>query len=136
MRERGAPFGGETTGHLFFEENYYADSGLLGALMVIRALQESGKKLSELVDEYHLYATTPEINFEVANTQNAIEYVSKAYADHEQDWLDGLTVTLPYGWFNLRPSNTEPLIRLNAESKTDIELRDIIKKVTDIIQTS
>lgn len=136
MRERGAPFGGETTGHLFFEENYFADSGLLGALMVIVALQESGKKLSELVDEYHLYATTPEINFETENPADKINEISEAFAQYDQDRLDGLTVIMPNGWFNIRPSNTEPLARLNAEAQTEQELREIIQKVTALMQSA
>lgn len=134
MRDRGAPFGGETTGHLFFEENYHADSGLLGALMVIVALQESGKKLSELVDEYHLYVTTPEINFAVQDVKTALEQISTAFSEGEQDWLDGLSVTLPSGWLNIRPSNTEPLLRLNAEAKTQPELTAIIEKVTSLLK--
>jgi len=134
MRERSAPFGGETTGHLFFKENFYADSGLLGALMAIKGLQESGKKLSELVDEYHRYATIPETNFEVSDKEAAIKRVADAFKDDEQNWLDGLTVNFDSGWFNLRMSNTEPVMRLNAEAKTDTELQELVQKVTKLIE--
>lgn len=134
MRERKSPFGGETTGHLFFKENYYADSGLIAALMVVSALAESGKKLSQLVDEYHMYKTTPEINFEVDDKQSAMKAVERAFPDGKNDWLDGLTLDFKDGsWLNLRASNTEPLLRLNAEAPTVEELGTIIKKVTAIV---
>lgn len=134
MRERQAPFGGETTGHLFFKENYYADSGLIAALMVVVALQHSGKKLSELVDEYHRYAAMPEKNFEVSDKDAAIKRVSEAYKDDQQDWLDGLSVDFADGWFNLRMSNTEPVIRLNTEAATKDRLEEIVAKVSTLIQ--
>lgn len=134
MRERGAPFGAETTGHLFFKENYYADSGLLGALMVVVALQASKKKLSELVDKYHRYATITEKNFEVSTTADALERLKQAFSTEKQDGLDGLSVEFNSGaWFNIRASNTEPVLRLNAEAKTQVELDKLVAKVTNII---
>lgn len=133
MRERQAPFGGETTGHLFFKENYYADSGLIGALMVIAAVQASGKKLSELVDAYTTYATMPEKNFEVHDTAAAVKKVAEGFSDGEQDWLDGLSVDFADAWFNLRASNTEPVIRLNAEAKTPEALAVLVKKISDLV---
>lgn len=134
MRERNAPFGGETTGHLFFKENYFADSGLLGALMVIVGLQNSGKKLSELVDEYHRYVVIPETNFEVEDKEAAVQRVAEAFKGDEQDWLDGLTVNRKNGWFNIRLSNTEPVIRLNAEATTQSELDELVNKVTELVK--
>lgn len=133
MRERAAPFGGETTGHLFFKENYYADSGLIAALMVIVALQKSGKKLSELIDTYHRYATTPELNFEVSDKDTVIIRLQEAFQGGQHDLLDGLSVVCPSFWFNVRASNTEPLIRLNAEAETTEVLDSVIEKVTRII---
>jgi phosphomannomutase len=133
MRERQANFGGETTGHLFFKENYYADSGLIGALVAIQALSESDKKLSELVDEYRLYAIQPEINFEVKDKQAVIQKLKIEYADGEQDELDGLTVNYPDYWFNIRISNTEPVMRLNAEANTKEKLKQITDKLTRLI---
>ncbi len=136
MRERKAPFGGETTGHLFFKENYYADSGLIAALMVMKALAESGKKLSELVDEYHIYTTTPEINFEVNDKDSAIKSVREMFLEAKEDWLDGLSLEFANGsWLNLRASNTEPLLRLNAEAPTEQELYTLIKKVTSVLES-
>ncbi len=129
MRERQAPFGGETTGHLFFKENYYADSGLIGALMVIAAVQASGKKLSELVDAYTTYAGMPEKNFEVADPAAALQRVAAAFPEVEPDWLDGLSMEFPDAWFNIRASNTEPVIRLNAEAKTPEALSALVDKI-------
>jgi len=133
MRERKAPFGGETTGHLFFKENFYADSGLIAAVMVIAGIHASGKKLSDLIDEYHRYQTAPEMNFEVSRKDEALRAVERAFSAEAADWLDGLTVSGTWGWFNLRKSNTEPLIRLNAEALTEQKLKNILNKITKII---
>ncbi len=134
MRDIGAPFGGETTGHLFFKENYDADSGLIAALVAIQAISDSGKKLSELIDEYRRYPMITETNFKVADAQATIAALRQAFSDGEQDELDGLSVDYPYGWFNLRASNTEPLVRLNAEAETQEELDNLVDKVTKIIK--
>jgi len=133
LREVGAPFGGETTGHFFFTENFDADSGLITALVAMQAISESGKKLSELVDEYHLYTMGPEINFEVADPAQALEALRTAFHDGQQDELDGLTVTYPDKWFNIRVSNTEPVIRLNAEAATQADLGALIQKIKEVI---
>lgn len=134
MRERGAPFGGETTGHLFFKENYDADSGLIGALVAMQALSNTGKKLSELVDEYRRYQMIIETNFEVADKAKTLTALKTTFADGEQDELDGLTVNYPDYWFNIRVSNTEPVIRLNAEAKTQQQLDTLVNRITAVIQ--
>jgi len=134
LREIGAPFGGETTGHLFFKENYDADSGLIAALVLMQALSDSGKRLSELVDEYHLYVMDPEMNFEVADPQTVFVNLREAFKDGRQDELDGLTVNYPTKWFNIRASNTEPVIRLNAEAYTRSELDDFVKKIKGVVE--
>lgn len=134
MREDGAPFGGETTGHLFFKENYYADSGMIAALAAVVALNESGKKLSELVDEYHRYANVPEQNFQVADAAVVMAALREKFADGEQDELDGLTVNYPDWWFNLRVSNTEPVVRLNIEAQDEDTLAAKKADVVAIIE--
>jgi phosphomannomutase len=134
MRERKAPFGGETTGHLFFKENFDADSGLIAALVAMQALSNSGKKLSTLVDEYRRYAMIPETNFEVKDAQATLDKLRLAFKDGEQDELDGLSVNYPSSWFNIRVSNTEPVIRLNAEAKTRAELDELVSKLSGLIQ--
>jgi phosphomannomutase len=136
MREIGAPFGGETTGHVFFVENYEADSGLIAALVAMQALTDSGKKLSELIDEYRRYSMIPEMNIETAGDKEAIyNRLRSAFSDDEQDELDGLTVWLGggTGWFNLRASNTEPVMRLNAEAADQVTLDELVAKVTGLI---
>jgi phosphomannomutase len=134
LREIGAPFGGETTGHFFFTENFDADSGLITALVAMQAISESGKKLSELVDEYHIYTMGPEINFEVENPAQSLEALRNAFRDGQQDKLDGLTVNYPDKWFNIRVSNTEPVIRLNAEAANQADLDALVQKIKDVIR--
>jgi len=133
MRERQAPFGGETTGHLFFKENYYADSGLITALVIMQALSDSGEKLSQLIDEYRRYSMIPEKNFEVKDKLGAIAKLKRTFMDGRQDELDGLTVNYPSCWFNVRVSNTESLLRLNAEAETKTELNKLVEEITKII---
>ena len=133
LREIGAPFGGETTGHFFFKENFDADSGLIAALVAMQAISESGKKLSELVDTFHRYAMGPEINFEVNNPVQTLASLRDAFADGEQDELDGLTVNYPDKWFNIRASNTEPVIRLNAEARSQADLDELLRKIKKVI---
>lgn len=134
MRERGAPFGGETTGHLFFKENFDADSGLIAALVAMQALSNSGKKLSELVDEYRTYHMIPEKNFEISDKDAAFKKLKEMFTAGEQDNLDGLTVNYPDYWFNMRASNTEPVMRLNAEAKTKEQLDELVAKITGLIK--
>lgn len=133
MRERGAVFGGETTGHLFFKENYFADSGLIAALAAMQAISNSGRKLSELIDEYRRYKMIPEMNFVVANPKASLVKLKAAFSDGTQDELDGLSVNYPDSWFNIRVSNTEPLMRLNAEAATSDQLDQLVAKVTQNI---
>lgn len=134
LREINAPFGGETTGHFFFTENFDADSGMITALVAMQAISDSGKKLSQLVDEYHLYAMGPEINFEVDDAQAVFARLREAFKDGEQDELDGLTVNYADKWFNVRASNTEPVIRLNAEAKTEEALAEFVQQIKAVIE--
>lgn len=125
MREYDAPFGGEFSGHFYFRDNYYADSGLIGALVGIQVLRDSGKKLSELVAEYaSRYARSPEINAEVADAAAVVERLKTEYADGVQDEFDGLTVSYTDWWFNVRMSANEPLVRLNVEARTAEQLAE------------
>lgn len=133
VRERGAPFGSETTGHMFFAENFDADSGLIVALVTIQSLADSGKKLSELVDEYRRYVMPEEMNFEVNNKDAVFAKLKEVYSAAEQDELDGLTINLPDGWFNLRASNTEPVMRLNVEATTQAGVDDLVAQVQQTI---
>ncbi len=132
MRERGAIFGGELSGHFYFAENYVCDSGVIAMLQALTLLtqpENAGKRFSELVRGLRRYHSTGEINFHVEDKDAVIAELRRRYADGRQDELDGITVE--YGdlgdaawwWFNVRPSNTEPLLRLTLEASSP-ELRD------------
>jgi phosphomannomutase len=118
MAETGAVFGGEHSAHYYFRDNYRADSGLIASLIVLEQLSVTGTPLSELLAPLDRWAASGEINSKVDDTGAVIERIAGTYADGEQDRLDGLTVDYGDWWFNLRPSNTEPLLRLNLEART------------------
>jgi phosphomannomutase len=120
MAETGAVFGGEHSGHFYFRDFWRADSGLLAALHTLAALAEYDGPVSALLADYTRYSASGEINSTVADQAEVMRMVEKEYADRAEvvvDHLDGLTVTHPAWWFNVRPSNTEPLLRLNAEGE-------------------
>ena len=122
MARTGAVFGGEHSGHFYFRDFWRADSGMLAALHVLAALGGQGRPLSALLDGYACYAASGEINSAVADAATSIKAIEAAYADKatDVDLLDGLTMSFADGsWFNLRPSNTEPLLRLNVEAGDD-----------------
>ncbi len=116
MADTGAAFGGEHSAHYYFRANFRADSGAIAALMVLEQLAKAGVTLSELRRPFDRYAASGEINQTVADPAAVIDQVAVAYAGAAQDRLDGLTVDLGDWWFNLRASNTEPLLRLNLEA--------------------
>ncbi len=127
MRATGAAFGGEVSGHYYFREFYNADSGTLPALLILELLSQRGAKLSELVaDLRSKYFISGEINSEVADQQAKMDELAARYADAEIAHLDGVSVDYPDWHFNVRPSNTEPLLRLCLESlvsREDMERR-------------
>lgn len=133
MREYDAILAGEHSGHYFFRDNYSADSGLLAAMIAVQVLAESGKTLSELADEFKKYVSIQETNFEVTDKDTIIARVKETFQDGAQDELDGLTVNYPNAWFNVRASNTEPLLRLNAEATTQEELDQLVDRVKAVI---
>jgi phosphomannomutase len=116
MAETGAIFGGEHSAHYYFRDNWRADSGSIAALLVLEQLCRADVPLSELRKPFERYAQSGEINTRVDDPQAVIEQVARAYAALPQDRVDGLTVDAGEWWFNLRPSNTEPLLRLNLEA--------------------
>jgi phosphomannomutase len=118
MAETGAAFGGEHSAHYYFRDNYRADSGSIAALVVLERISKAGVPLSELRKPFDRYAASGEINTAVDDPGAVLERVAAAYAGTPQDRLDGLTVDAGDWWFNLRPSNTEPLLRLNLEAPT------------------
>ncbi|HTL84179.1 MAG TPA: phosphomannomutase/phosphoglucomutase [Acidimicrobiia bacterium] len=116
MAETGAIFGGEHSAHYYFRDNWRADSGSIAALLVLEQLSRADVPLSELRKPFERYAQSGEINSRVDDPAAVIERVAGVYDAFEQDRLDGLTVNAGDWWFNLRPSNTEPLLRLNLEA--------------------
>jgi len=116
MAERNAVFGGEHSAHYYFARNFNADSGLIASLMVLAEVGRSAQPLSVVRKPFCRYSPSGEINTQVADAQEVLERVSAEFAGRQQDRLDGLTVDCGSWWFNLRPSNTETLLRLNLEA--------------------
>lgn len=122
MREEGAAFGGEVSGHYYFRDFYNADSGTLPALLILELLSVEGKKLAELVDSYRSrYFISGEINSEVADPAGKMRELEERYSDGRITHLDGVSIDYDEWHFNVRPSNTEPLLRLNLESLVSVE---------------
>jgi phosphomannomutase len=134
MADTGAVFGGEHSAHYYFARNYRADSGLIASLLVIAELSRTEQALSVLRKPFERYAASGEINTQVDDTAAVIDRISRAFADHRQDRLDGLTVECGSWWFNLRASNTEPLLRLNLEAadrdECDTKVAELLVMVT------
>jgi phosphomannomutase len=122
MAETGAAFGGEHSAHYYFRENFRADSGIIATMHVLDFVSAASEPLSELRKRFERYVDLGEVNTKVDDAHAVIEHVAEVYADHPQDRLDGLTVDCGDWWFNLRPSNTEPLLRLNLEANTAEEV--------------
>ncbi|HSM44438.1 MAG TPA: phosphomannomutase/phosphoglucomutase, partial [Acidimicrobiia bacterium] len=136
MAETGAVFGGEHSGHYYFRDNFRADSGMLAMLFLFRVVSEDGRPLSEIRTDVERYAASGEINFTVTDQETALERVGEAHAGAEIDRLDGLTVDFGDRWFNLRPSNTEPLLRLNAEAPDADGVAALVAGVREIVESA
>ncbi|MEW5873969.1 MAG: phosphomannomutase/phosphoglucomutase [Candidatus Zixiibacteriota bacterium] len=116
MKKEGALFGGEHSGHFYFQDNWYADSGLIAMLMALEVLSEEKKPLSELVSTIDPYFRSGEINVRVRNIPKTLEKIVDKHPESRPDYTDGVTFAFEHWWFNARPSNTEPLLRLNIEA--------------------
>jgi len=137
MARTGAVFGGEHSGHFYFRDFWFADSGMLAALHTLAALGEQPAPLSRLLSEYTRYVASGEINSEVADQAASAERVRRAFAARpgvSTDELDGLTVSTGTWWFNLRPSNTEPLLRLNVEADTEATMAALRDEVLGVVR--
>lgn len=136
MAESGAIFGGEHSAHYYFRDFWGADSGMLAALHVLAALGEQDRPLSEMMADYQRYAASGEINYRVDDAPACVDAVLKSFGSriHSIDHLDGVTVDLGGGtWFNLRTSNTEPLLRLNVEARTPEDVAGVVEAVAGIL---
>jgi len=141
MAETGAVFGGEHSGHYYFRDNYRADSGSIAALVVLEVLSKSDQPLSELRKPFERYADSGEINTEVPDPGAVIDQLAAVFDPARQpgvtlEWVDGLTVDLRTWWFNVRPSNTEPLLRLNLEAATPAECEAHTAEILALIKES
>jgi phosphomannomutase len=134
MAETGAVFGGEHSGHYYFRDHYNADSGLVASMVVMDQMSKAGRPLSELLAPFRRYYASGEINLEVADKEGAIRRIAEAHKDGREDWLDGLTVEYDEWWFNVRASNTEPLLRLNVEARTPELLHEKITELLALIR--
>jgi len=135
MAETGAVFAGEHSGHFYFKNFWKADSGMLAALYALAELMQSDGTLSELLEPYNRYFSSGEINSKVKDAQKSIKMIKEKYqSKFEVDELDGLTVTAKEWWFNLRASNTEPLLRLNVEAQTQKQMAKIRDSVLSQIK--
>jgi phosphomannomutase len=137
MATSGAIFGGEHSAHYYFKDFWNADTGMLAALHVLAALGGQDGPLSALVAEYDRYVGSGEINSTVADQADRVAAIKAAYAGREDitlDELDGLTVTSTDWWFNVRPSNTEPLLRLNAEARDEATMTKVRDEALAIIR--
>jgi phosphomannomutase len=134
MVTTGAVFGGEHSAHYYFLDNYRADSGIIASMLVLEELSRLQLPLSIVRKPFERYAASGEINTQVADTDAVIKHVAAAYADKHTDYLDGLTVDCGDWWFNLRPSNTEPLLRLNLEAadrdQCDQHVAELLSMIT------
>ena len=138
MADTGALFGGEHSGHYYFRDNFRADSGLIAAVVILAALSETDRPLSELRQPFERYVASGEINTTVPDPRAVIDVVasrmgSGQWAAAVTDTLDGLTVDMGDWWFNLRPSNTEPLLRLNLEASSAELLEEKTAQVQALI---
>jgi phosphomannomutase len=133
MADTGAIFGGEHSAHYYFRDFWGADSGMLAALYVLAALGEQDRPLSELTADYQRYESSGEINFTVTDAAQCTEAVLKSFGTriHSLDHVDGVTADLGDGsWFNLRSSNTEPLLRLNVEARTAEDVAAVVAQIS------
>ncbi len=135
MADTGAIFGGEHSGHYYFLDNYRADSGLIASMVVMQLLSEAGEPLSELRKPFERYSDSGEINVPVDDDPHAvIDGIADTYSGADLDRTDGLTVDLGDWWFNVRPSNTEPVLRLNLEAADDESCRAHVDEVLALMK--
>lgn len=133
MAETGAVFGGEHSAHYYFLDNYRADSGIIATMFMLQELSRANAPLSQFRAPFERYEASGEINTSVRDAQEVMKAVSEKYGAFPQDWIDGLTVDCGDWWFNLRPSNTEPLLRLNLEAATRDECDNHVAEVLSLV---
>jgi phosphomannomutase len=133
MRKHEASIGGELSGHFYFRDHAYADSGLMACARILSIVGSGPQTLEQRVAPFQRYHATGELNFEVHDKAAAIERLSKVFAAQAQDRLDGISVNAKDWWFNVRPSNTEPHLRLNLEAETEARREEVRARLLDIL---
>jgi phosphomannomutase len=133
LRDSHAVFGGEVSGHFYYRDNYYADSGLITLVHVLNIVSAANMPISELIRPLRRYYGSGEINFKVEDKQAKMDELAKRYSDGHIDNLDGVTVQYKNWWFNCRPSNTEPLLRLTVEAKSKELLEEKLSKIEALL---
>ncbi|HMB53206.1 MAG TPA: phosphomannomutase/phosphoglucomutase [Thermoanaerobaculia bacterium] len=133
LREHEGVFGGELAGHYYFRDNFYADSSILAVVEILNLMRKTHKPLSELVEPLRRYAKSPEINFEVEDKQGKMDELARRHEGADADWVDGISVRYPTWWFNVRPSNTEPYLRLVVEAKDEEELERRLGDLMEVL---
>ncbi len=136
MREQNGIMGGELSSHYSFRDNAFADSGFIAFVILLQLLSDSEKPLSEIVKPFYKYFKSAELNFEISDKEAVLEKVKQKYSNGKQDYLDGVTVEYENWWFNIRPSNTEPLLRLTIEANTPEILQEKQKELSSFISNS
>lgn len=134
MRDVHGIFGGELSGHYYFRDNYYTDCGMIASLYLLNLLSRREESFSELLEPLRRYSQSGEINFEVEDKQGAMEVLAEQFPDGETDWLDGVSVRFDDWWFNVRPSNTEPLLRLNLEAENEPLMEEKLQQVQGALE--
>mgnify|MGYP000257831570 CR=1 FL=1 len=133
LRDSHAVFGGELSGHFYYRDNFYADSGMITLVHMLNIVSMHDAPVSERVAPLRRYYATGEVNFEVDDKEAAMRDLARKYSQGKIDDLDGITVQFKDWWFNVRPSNTEPLLRLNVEANDPRLLRDVFKELVDFL---
>ena len=129
LRDSHAVFGGELSGHFYYRDNFNADSGMITLVHVLNIISAADVPVSELINPLRRYHSSGEINFEVKDKQAKMDEFARRYGDADIDNLDGVTIRYKDWWFNCRPSNTEPLLRLNVEAQTEQLLKDKLSEL-------
>ena len=134
LREQGGLFGAELSGHVMFKENFCLDDAIFALLKILEALEEDRRNLSGILHSYRIFAKSPETNFRVKDADAAISRIKEKFSGSKIDETDGITVELDsHAWFNIRKSNTEPLVRLNAEAESSDKLDELMKELKGVI---
>ncbi len=134
MRKNNALFGAELSGHFYYKDFFYADSGIFTFIQVLKILKKTGKSISELTKKYNKYFQSGEINFEVSDKKQALQKIKNEFSNGKISELDGVTIEFPDFWLNARASNTEPLLRINTEADSKELLEENTKKIKEILK--